>query len=45
MNLKASDFKNTNKNFDNVKFVIVDGTLTIEKRKVTMTSEDMTEPR
>ena len=40
MNLKASDFKNTNKNFDNVKFVIVDGTLTIEKRKVTMTSED-----
>ena len=40
MNLKASDFKNTNKNFDNVKFVIVDGTLTIEKRKVTMTSGD-----
>ena len=40
MNLKASDFKNTNKNFDNVKFVIVDGTLTIEKRKVTLTSED-----
>ena len=38
MNLKAGDFKNTNKNFSKVKFVIVDGTLTIEKRTVIMTS-------
>ena len=38
MEVKAGDFKNTNKNFSKVKFVIVDGTLTIEKRTVIMTS-------
>ena len=38
MELKPSDFQNTNTNFANVKFVIVDGTLTINKREVTLTS-------
>ena len=38
MELKASDFTNTNANFSKVKFVIVDGTLTISKREVTLTS-------
>ena len=38
MELKASDFANTNANFSKVKFVIVDGTLTISKREVTLTS-------
>ena len=38
MNVKAADFENTNANFDKVTFVIIDGTLTIEKRNVTMTS-------
>jgi hypothetical protein len=38
MGLAASDFENTNANFDKVTFVIIDGTLTIEKRNVTMTS-------
>ena len=40
MELKASDFTNTNKNFSNVEFVIVDGTLEISKRTVTLTSAD-----
>ena len=39
MGLKPTDFSNTSKNFDNVTFVIVDGTLTIEKRKMTLTSD------
>ena len=38
MELKPSDFENKNSNFSNVKFVIEDGTLTISKRKVTLTS-------
>ncbi|MDO4852703.1 MAG: MBG domain-containing protein, partial [Clostridia bacterium] len=38
MELKAEDFTNTNPNFVNVKFVIVDGTLEISKRTVTLTS-------
>ncbi len=38
MELKAEDFANTNPNFVNVKFVIVDGTLEISKRTVTLTS-------
>ena len=38
MELKASDFANTNADFSKVKFVIVDGTLTISKREVTLTS-------
>ena len=40
MGLKASDFTNTNKNFTKVTFVVTDGKLTIEKRKVTLTSAD-----
>ena len=39
MGLEPTDFSNTSKNFDNVRFVIVDGTLTIEKRNVTLTSD------
>ena len=38
MELKPSDFQNTNTNFANVKFVIVDGALTINKRSVKLTS-------
>lgn len=38
MELKASDFQNTNTNFTNVEFVIVDGQLEITKRNVTLTS-------
>ena len=38
MELKASDFQNTNTNFANVKFVIVDGTLEIAKREVELIS-------
>ncbi len=40
MELKAEDFTNTSKNFSNVEFVIVDGTLEISKRTVTLTSAD-----
>ena len=38
MELKPEDFKNINKNFSNVSFEIIDGTLTIDKRDVTLTS-------
>ena len=38
MELKASDFQNTNTSFAKVTFVIEDGTLTITKRNVTLTS-------
>ncbi|MBO5428869.1 MAG: Cna B-type domain-containing protein, partial [Peptococcaceae bacterium] len=38
MQLKPADFTNTNTNFSNVEFVIVDGTLEIAKRSVTLTS-------
>ena len=38
MNLKPEDFKNGSANFTNVKFQIVDGSLTITKRAVTLTS-------
>ena len=38
MELKASDFTNNNTNFAEVKFVIVDGSLTISPRSVTLTS-------
>ena len=38
MNLKPEDFKNNSANFTNVKFQIVDGSLTITKRTVTLTS-------
>ncbi len=38
MNLKSEDFRNNSANFTNVKFVIVDGSLTITKRSVTLAS-------
>ncbi|MGI6122335.1 MAG: InlB B-repeat-containing protein, partial [Saccharofermentanales bacterium] len=38
MELKPEDFTNNNTNFTNVEFVIVDGTLEIAKRQVTLTS-------
>ena len=41
MDLKASDFKNTNKNFANVKFEVVDGQLNIAKRDVTLKSKGL----
>ena len=40
MFLKPADFKNTSENITNVEFVIVDGTLEISKRTVTLTSSD-----
>ena len=40
MELKPADFTNISKNFSNVEFVIVDGTLNITKRAVTLTSAD-----
>ena len=40
MFLKPADFKNTSENITNVEFVIVDGTLEISKRTVTLTSAD-----
>jgi hypothetical protein len=36
--MKASDFVNTNANFENVKFIVENGTLEITKRNVTLTS-------
>ena len=38
MNLKADQFSNTSNNFSNVTFVVEDGSLTIKKREVTLTS-------
>ena len=38
MELKSDDFTNISANFADVEFVIVDGTLVIEKRNVTLTS-------
>ena len=38
MGLKASDFANVSKNFENVEFIVTDGGLTINPRKVTLTS-------
>ncbi len=40
MELEPGNFTNTNANFTNVTFVIVDGTLKIAKRQVTLTSAD-----
>ena len=42
MGLTKDQFKNTNKNFTKVTFVVTDGKLTIEKRNVTLTSADAT---
>ena len=39
MGLKEGDFRNDSKNFTNVKFIVTDGKLTINKRTVTLTSE------
>ncbi len=44
MGLKEEDFANTNSQFTNVTFVVVDGKLTIQPRAVTMTSGDATKP-
>ena len=44
MLLKPGDFTNTNMNYANVKFVIVDGHLEITKRKLTLTSESAEKP-
>ena len=44
MNLVADDFTNMSKNFTNVKFVIKDGTLVINKRTVTLTSATAEKP-
>lgn len=38
MGWEAADFENTNTNFSNVTFVVTDGSLTITKRSVTLTS-------
>ena len=38
MNLKPEDFQNNSTNFTNVKFEIIDGSLVIAKRAVTLTS-------
>lgn len=38
MGWEAADFENTNTNFSNVTFVVTDGSLTITKRAVTLTS-------
>ena len=40
MELKPEDFANNNANFANVTFVIVDGTLVIGQKAVTITAED-----
>ena len=43
MNLAETQFENTNKNFANVRFdVVTDGSLTISKRPVKLTSADLT---
>ncbi|MGI5824946.1 MAG: S-layer homology domain-containing protein, partial [Bacillota bacterium] len=39
MELTAGDFENKNKNYTNVKFVIVDGVLTITERPLTVTAD------
>ena len=40
MQLKSSDFANSNSNFADVEFVVVDNELTIAKRAITLTSAD-----
>ena len=42
MGLTAADFKNTNENFSKVTFIVTDGSLTIDPRTVTLTSESAT---
>ena len=40
MGLSKDNFKNISKNFDKVTFIVTDGSLTITKRSVTLTSAD-----
>ena len=42
MGLAAADFKNMNENFSKVTFTVTDGSLTIDPRTVTLTSESAT---
>ena len=42
MDLKPADFKNTSKNFSNVKFEVKDGFLTINKCLILITAKDVT---
>ena len=42
MGLSAADFENTNGNFSKVTFIVTDGSLTINPREVTLTSESAT---
>ena len=44
MGLKAEQFTNTSKNFTNVKFVVTDGSLTIDKIDASFTGESKTVP-
>ncbi len=44
MGLKAEQFSNTSKNFNNVEFSVTDGSFTISKRDVTLKSADLTKP-
>ena len=41
MNISAEDFENTNANFTDVTFMVVDGTLTIEKSAVTPNTPEL----
>ena len=45
MELKAEDFANVNENFEDVTFVIVDGTLTIKARPITVTVNGNTDTK
>ena len=42
MGLTAADFENTSENFSKVTFIVTDGSLTIDPRTVTLTSESAT---
>lgn len=42
MGLKADNFTNNNEKFTNVKFVVIDGSLTINKRDLTIRANDYT---
>ena len=44
MGLPKANFTNNSKNFTNVEFVVEDGSLTITKRDVTLTSADASKP-
>lgn len=42
MGLKAGDFRNNNEKFTNVEFVVIDGSLTINKKELTIKANDNT---